>query len=117
MSEIDIYWLFRAIYCSLGYKFNQKLKNASWQVAGRTKPKNCAICGYLVLEQDRSIDHIVPVSICVELEWYDLIYDEKNMRLVHQVCNWKRSSDISDLPEAQQEAIAIHRRLKTIAKP
>lgn len=76
----------------------------------RTKPKICGICGKKVTWSELTVDHIIPVSICKELELYSLITDPNNFRLAHNACNTKRSSNISDLSPNIKKILRDHRR-------
>lgn len=60
----------------------------------------CTLCGRKVEFRHRSIDHIIPKSICYELGLYKLLFDPVNFRISHKLCNAKRGNDISDLPQS-----------------
>lgn len=68
----------------------------------------CSICGEAVNQNKnrRSVDHIVPVSICLELNMPGLIFDIRNFRLAHQKCNQRRGNSTDDLPDSIKKLLA-----------
>lgn len=95
------YWLiYVGMRRALGLWRSKALRHAyiHW-LAKNGWPNICALCGEKISHKDRSIDHIIPMNICFEIERPQLIFDERNFRVTHKLCNSKRHSDVSDLPE------------------
>lgn len=65
-----------------------------------TADKRCWICGRWVQRYNRSIDHLVPIKICMLLNLDGLVFDKRNFRIAHTRCNSYRHHDISKLPPA-----------------
>lgn len=75
-------------------------------------PNTCDICGERVARRDRSLDHIIPKSVCYELGLAGLVLDSRNFRLAHKRCNGKRGSNLSGLPEPILRRLAVLRELQ-----
>ena len=58
----------------------------------------CAICGGYIPRRERTVDHIIPKSVCIEIGLAGLIYDPRNFQLAHSICNKVRATDMSMLP-------------------
>ena len=96
------YWsLYRALRVYLGEKVNEHLQIACrYFYYSQSSPRLCSICGKHIRHGNRSVDHIIPLSVVRELELYRLMFDPRNMRIAHNYCNVNRGNDISDLPES-----------------
>lgn len=104
MEQLYLFWI--------GYKWYIRVQHAKalhsefmiylWE---NDWPSICHICGERVSRRERSIDHLIPVSICYKLNMPELVLDKRNFALSHLRCNWKRGNKISDLPIVVQEKI------------
>lgn len=94
--------VFRGLHHYLGKAINDAIKQAGWELWEETpyKDRNCVFCGKFVKHRDRSIDHIVPESVIKELGLAGLLYDKRNFRIAHKICNRERGDNTDDLPEA-----------------
>lgn len=72
------------------------------------RPRLCCFCNEEIKWDDRSVDHIIPKSVCWELELFALLVDERNLRIAHKRCNSLRANDVSDLP------ISVRRKLDAL---
>jgi hypothetical protein len=84
----------------LGESWNQDYRNA--RVAyfkKRHRDKWCDICGQPTYKGNRTIDHIIPQSVCKKLELYHLIIDERNFRLSCSACNLERLASMDEFPQ------------------
>ena len=61
--------------------------------------KNCAICNQYLTHRKRTIDHIIPKSVCWELGLYNLINDPINFRVTCAQCNEKRGAKVDEFPK------------------
>lgn len=100
----NFYWSLRSY---LGRKVSDAQRLAGWQYYGKSD-KVCFLCKKRVTAKDRSIDHIIPKTVCWELGLYRLIIDDRNFRIAHKRCNLIRGHDVSDLPP---EILATLKRL------
>ena len=116
-NDITVYWLFyKGLRQYLGlWKFRTlKTEFYRWMVANGW-PNICGICHKKIrTRKERSLDHIIPISICMELEMPGLIFDPRNFRVAHRDCNEMRSSNISDLPKKVRQALAEKRKNKAM---
>lgn len=58
----------------------------------------CYLCGKHIPYQELSIDHLIPQTVCFQLDMPGLVFDTRNMRLTHKVCNAKKRNEIKYLP-------------------
>lgn len=73
-------------------------------------PKHCQACNVRLTHKQRSIDHIIPKSICFELEMPELLWDKRNLTLLCVKCNSKKSNSTTDLPEKVKLALEKRRQ-------
>lgn len=73
-----------------------KLQHEFWD---ETPDKTCWLCHKWVKFKHKSVDHVVPISICIVLDLLGLVFDKRNFRIAHLWCNSNRHHDISMLPE------------------
>lgn len=60
----------------------------------------CKICNKVIETYNEiSIDHITPLSICIQYDMPMLEFDVRNFRLAHLTCNQTKASSIVDLPD------------------
>lgn len=106
-------WLFNLYKRRLKAVLVKQLKREAW---ANYRNNKCAICDNPMTRKERTMDHIIPESICWELEMPGLVYDGRNIRYVHALCNQRRSSDISDLPLSVQLKLHELRQSKSLVE-
>lgn len=93
------YLLYLGVRHALGHWKNRTIKRSFMRwLADNGWPKYCELCGGKVTHKQRSVDHIIPVSVCLELEMPMLLFDSRNFRFAHRTCNSKRANRTNDLP-------------------
>lgn len=80
---------------------------AKYEYLSNRKDKKCDICNIRLKHSERTIDHIIPMSIIMEKELFGLWLDERNFQLLCMACNSKKSSDLSHLPEVILNKLGI----------
>ena len=77
------------VYCRAwaGRWLNNKYQAAKRRFMIKAWPYRCAHCEEVAYKNDRSVDHIIPQWLCIELEFFDLIYDKRNFQVMHKRCN------------------------------
>lgn len=80
----------------------QYAKRAYFRKRARAGTENvCDICHKVMTPESRSIDHIIPVSVCIAYDLPALEYHHSNFQLAHKFCNASRNVDadrFDDLP-------------------
>lgn len=95
------YWLIRVgLKHYLGTWFHQHLRYQILKFKIHNRRQNCFVCKKPVSNQDMSVEHLIPTSICIELDLYMLILDPRNFAISHKLCNITRGANINDLPQA-----------------
>lgn len=103
-----IYWLYLVgLKHYLGKTINKEVCRAGWEFWENSTQlqRICGICGEYVKFKHRSIDHIIPKSVIYKTGLAGLLYDKRNFRITHRVCNTNRGSDLSELPPAVIEKL------------
>lgn len=97
---------YRGLRAYLGERCGKAERRAmlNWRKKNRW-PKHCAGCGNYTPNSQRTIDHIVPVSVCVALELPGLVYDENNYQMLCIDCNQAKRDKIDDLPEPVKQKL------------
>jgi hypothetical protein len=70
-------------------------KDAKRKFLRKAWPYRCAWCDEVAYKGHRSVDHIVPQWLCVELELYELITDSRNFQVMHPVCNGEKGGEVT----------------------
>lgn len=74
-------------------------------------PVHCTACGhYIPNKKDRTIDHIIPVKVCMELELPLLIFDRRNFQMLCKTCNTKKADKLHGLSAKIQKALRRRER-------
>lgn len=110
-SENTTYWLlYKGVCKCLGKWRNEFMRFTFYAWLEETGATTCALCHVVVKPIHRSCDHIIPQSICLELELPWLLFDTRNFRLAHVRCNARRANHIDDLPLAVIHALDKRRQ-------
>lgn len=112
MNDITHWMFYRGLRTYLGLWKKEALRVATrkWR-RENNHPVHCVLCGRYLKYGERTIDHIIPISICMELEMPGLIFDTRNFQLLCNGCNVHKGSSIHNLPPMVQEALAERRSL------
>lgn len=112
MSD-SMWWAFYKGLChhlGLWKKRTLRYQFTLWQMQNHW-PKMCGGCGIRTEKKDRTLDHIIPIEMCVELEMPAMIFDPRNFQMLCLKCNQKKGNKIHSLPEAVQKALEKRREL------
>lgn len=92
----------------------QYAKRSYFYKRARTGTQNlCDICHKAMTAESRSIDHIIPVSICIAYDLPALEYHHSNFQLAHKLCNSSRNLDadrFDDLPPYLKRKVLDYQR-------
>lgn len=112
MKDDAAYWLF---YGLLRFRIRiLRTESRHRYLHKPNTPNRCQMCDKYLPYSQRTIDHIIPLELCYELEWPLLIFDERNFQVACPKCNHDKSAKIEDLPEKVLEA--IWKRRKELSK-
>lgn len=108
-----MWWaLYRGLRVHLGewrYRAKQAAK-MRWMRRHRW-PDVCENCKRRVPWKERTIDHIIPQSVCFELDLPGLLFDDRNFQMLCSSCNSEKGHDIESLPEAIKKELERRRAL------
>lgn len=100
-NDVSYWLLFWGIRAYLGKKVNVQVKYACRDyLRSLDRPWVCWLCNQNIGYQNRSVDHLIPLSFIKQQEWVGLMFDHRNMRPAHKLCNVIRGDDLSVLPES-----------------
>lgn len=96
-----MYYLFK-LYCCHWYDIQYRyVKQRFMLYAG----SHCNICGKYCKRKDRTLDHIIPKTVCYDYELFNLVLDPRNFQMLCFECNQTKRHSMLFVPAKVRQAI------------
>lgn len=102
MKATTYYLFYLGLRHYLGKSVNEQYQISKRYFLRTITGENCGQCGicFKTVEWgEQTIDHIIPKSIIYEYGLLNLLFDHRNFRITHQLCNTTRGDSMDELPE------------------
>lgn len=107
MNDQTLHILYLGMRHYTGIKLGRLLQYQTRRIWAVTPVEKhiCELCGKHINRTERSVDHILPKSVCYDLGLIGMVYDPRNMRMTHTFCNQKRDQSLEELPDSIKNKI------------
>lgn len=109
MDDEVIVLFMRGLYHYLGKSVSEAYKQSRADYLRANTKWRCSICGKRTKKtgnMGKTIDHIIPKNIIFETGLVGLLFDHRNFRLTHALCNVQRGElTIDDLPDKVRDKL------------